>query len=233
MERGCDRCGKPSGRRLYCGNACKVATYKARHPDRVKVHRAREADKVRVAADLRRACCRCGAPVGSRRRTCDACKRMGKEDASRRRNKLRPPILRPDLMASPCARCGASVGYAGNGKPRRWCRVCAANPPMTESRRERNRANKRRRECLKRQGAAENVNYRRVFDRDGWRCYICGVGTPPHLRGTCDARAPELEHIIPLVDGGHHTYANTACACRRCNQAKGIEESRRARSRAA
>jgi 5-methylcytosine-specific restriction endonuclease McrA len=60
-----------------------------------------------------------------------------------------------------------------------------------------------------------------VFDRDGWRCYICGVATPKDLRGSFDDMAPELEHKIALANGGLHILSNVACACRRCNLNKG------------
>lgn len=66
----------------------------------------------------------------------------------------------------------------------------------------------------------EPVNRVRVFDRDGWRCQLCGVKTPKHLRGTLEANAPELDHIVPLAAGGGHSYRNTQCACRLCNSAK-------------
>jgi hypothetical protein len=59
-----------------------------------------------------------------------------------------------------------------------------------------------------------------VFDRDGWRCHMCGAGTPKRLRGTCEDRAPELDHIVPLAAGGEHSKLNTACSCRRCNLQK-------------
>ena len=47
----------------------------------------------------------------------------------------------------------------------------------------------------------------------GDRCRCIG---PSH-----DARAPELDHVVPLASGGAHTYANSACACRECNILKG------------
>ncbi len=56
-----------------------------------------------------------------------------------------------------------------------------------------------------------------ALDRDGWRCQICGVKTPKKLRGTFKPNAPELDHIIPLAQGGAHSPANTQCACRACN----------------
>lgn len=70
-------------------------------------------------------------------------------------------------------------------------------------------------------GEYEPVNTRRVFERDGWRCQICGVATPESLRGKNKPRSPELDHRIPLSKGGGHTYANVQCACRKCNGEKG------------
>jgi predicted nucleic acid-binding Zn ribbon protein len=79
------------------------------------------------------------------------------------------------------------------------------------------KANKMR----KRGATVEMVNDLIVLARDGWRCHLCGVKTPSRLRGTYDDRAPEVDHIVPIAAGGEHSYRNTACACRRCNIAKG------------
>lgn len=61
---------------------------------------------------------------------------------------------------------------------------------------------------------------RAVFDRDGWRCTICGEPIPR------DARFPHpgtasIDHIIPLTKGGTHTVGNAASAHTHCNTAKG------------
>ena len=68
---------------------------------------------------------------------------------------------------------------------------------------------------------ADRIDPIKVFERDKWRCHLCGAKTPKNLRGTADDRAPELEHIVSLADGGSHTWGNVACSCRLCNQAKG------------
>lgn len=67
----------------------------------------------------------------------------------------------------------------------------------------------------------ESVNAMRVLNRDGWCCQICGKATPRERRGTRYSNAPEIDHRVPLVQGGPHTYANVQCACRACNAAKG------------
>lgn len=87
------------------------------------------------------------------------------------------------------------------------------------------RAYKKRRKAIER-GArrAECVDPLKVFARDGWRCQMCGSKTPERLRGTYNSRAPELDHIIALANGGSHTYANTQCLCRSCNSRKGASD---------
>ncbi|WP_368046071.1 HNH endonuclease [Rhizobium sp. CBN3] len=88
------------------------------------------------------------------------------------------------------------------------------------ARRNAGRLNRKKERARLRTQAIENVDPIKVFDRDKWKCQICGCTTPRKLRGTYDDRAPELDHIMPLSLGGAHSYMNTQCACRRCNAAK-------------
>jgi 5-methylcytosine-specific restriction endonuclease McrA len=83
------------------------------------------------------------------------------------------------------------------------------------------RAAKAKRRAVERGIAAERFDPFEIFNRDGWRCHICGVKTPKRLRGTFEDNAPELDHIIPLAAGGEHSRRNTACSCRKCNRIKG------------
>lgn len=62
----------------------------------------------------------------------------------------------------------------------------------------------------------EPVNRLKVFERDGYKCGICGRKTKkgkkvPH------PRAPTLDHIVPMAKGGGHLYSNVQCACFACN----------------
>jgi hypothetical protein len=59
-----------------------------------------------------------------------------------------------------------------------------------------------------------------VFERDQWRCQLCGCKTPQRLRGQNQPRSPEVDHITPISQGGGHTWDNVQCACRACNIAK-------------
>lgn len=82
------------------------------------------------------------------------------------------------------------------------------------------RKSKWRRKARMKAVANDNINPFYVFDRDGWRCKMCGVNTPKKLRGTHDDRAPELDHIMPISLGGSHTLDNVQCSCRKCNGLK-------------
>lgn len=67
----------------------------------------------------------------------------------------------------------------------------------------------------------EPINTIAVFERDGWRCQVCGVRTPRSKRGTFADNAPELDHRVPMSRGGPHTWDNVQCCCRSCNIKKG------------
>jgi len=44
------------------------------------------------------------------------------------------------------------------------------------------------------------------------RCHYCGAATPP--------KELTLDHMVPLVRGGHSTRGNCVPACKACNSAK-------------
>ena len=66
----------------------------------------------------------------------------------------------------------------------------------------------------------ETVRWRRVMERDRWRCQHCKTETPEFLRNTQLSESPELDHVLPIACGGAHSYANTQCLCRACNAKK-------------
>ncbi len=59
-----------------------------------------------------------------------------------------------------------------------------------------------------------------VFERDKWRCALCGTKT---IKKPYQKNSAELDHIVPLALGGEHSYANTQCTCRSCNGSKGAK----------
>lgn len=59
----------------------------------------------------------------------------------------------------------------------------------------------------------ETVRLDEVLKRDGAWCYLCGRNVPREY--------VTLDHVVPLVRGGSHTYDNVRIACRFCNSRKG------------
>lgn len=97
--------------------------------------------------------------------------------------------------------------------------VCSDRCSRVKYLRGRVRKEKARR-IRKRIGHAEFVDPWKIFDRDNWKCQLCGIKTPASLRGKNRPNSPELDHIVPLAVGGEHSATNTQCACRRCNRQK-------------
>jgi len=129
---------------------------------------------------------------------------------------IRPVPVRALTVEVNCRHCNKEfIALRNGGLHRKVCDAC-----VHESKRTGRRIAKARRRARLKGCDSERVDPIKVFDRDKWRCALCGVKTPQALRGSYDDRAPELDHIIPLSLGGSHTYINTQCACRRCNGLK-------------
>ncbi len=58
----------------------------------------------------------------------------------------------------------------------------------------------------------ENVEISIIYDRDFGTCQLCGE--------YCDLEEFSLDHIIPISNGGEHSYANAQTAHRSCNSKK-------------
>ena len=75
-----------------------------------------------------------------------------------------------------------------------------------------------------------NIKLIKVIQRDDNTCYICG--------GKCDAfdcwykngkvvvgdAYPSIDHVVPLVKGGTHTWDNVRLAHKKCNTLKAGRE---------
>ena len=140
------------------------------------------------------------------------------------------PVYQP-IVQSQCRRCGKDFDRRQDGASRYLCSNACIEEAKKEARRKSRispaaqaarKADKKRRKAMAR-GAmdSERVDVTKVFERDGYRCGICGRKTLQSKRGTCHPRAPELDHIVAIALGGAHTYANVQCACRLCNSQKG------------
>lgn len=157
-------------------------------------------------------CVRCNtAWVGpARRKYCGAfCAREAQAERSGSRNRT-------------CRRCGANMGRITLGW---YCEPCRFERAL-ETRRAYRKHNAHKRSENHRQRARrfgvqyEPVNPMKVYERDGWRCQLCGHLVDPSVAWP-HPRSRSLDHVIPMSAGGGHTYENTQLACLECNIRKG------------
>ena len=67
-----------------------------------------------------------------------------------------------------------------------------------------------------------------VLERDGYKCQICGISRQyldDKVPGLGDYLRLEVDHIIPIAQGGKSDESNLQCLCWRCNTAKGSTKS--------
>jgi hypothetical protein len=63
-----------------------------------------------------------------------------------------------------------------------------------------------------------------VFNRDGWKCQLCGVDLvwpEPGVKRSTRRNSPTVDHIHPVALGGKHEMANVRSACVGCNLSQG------------
>lgn len=111
-----------------------------------------------------------------------------------------------------CRQCHKSFKPAT--KLTRYCPSCRS-PKSREWFRQ---SRKQRRDTIK--AATIQIEASDIFERDGWRCYLCGVELDP---ASCGSNAPDeatIDHKLPISRGGRHTLENVATCCRACNAIK-------------
>ena len=140
--------------------------------------------------------------------------------------------LGPRRKAVPCAGCGRPFfpRRAGAGRVVKTCsRRCgqiARHRAVSLIDRRRRAAERNHRKWAARRArklnaaVVEVVAAREIFERDDWRCHLCGRRTKRGVGGMHPLGAT-LDHVLPLAAGGDHTRANLATAHRCCNIAKG------------
>ena len=207
----CEVCGKAvTSRRRWCSGTCKLRAWLRAHPDR-KYTKPRVC-KVKVKKPkpiVTRTCVECAAVftvpfTTSKHKTCSpACR------AARMSKALRGKKYQAARVGLTCAECGKD--FATSRTTKLLCNAC--------KRRAASRVNGKPVKRAKRHGVSYvyGIKPEVVFARDGWRCQLCGCKTPQRLRGKNQLRSPEVDHIVPISQGGGHTWDNVQCACRKCN----------------
>lgn len=92
-------------------------------------------------------------------------------------------------------------------------RKAETNRKWRQENQDRRHANETARRARKRAAFVEKVFRQKLFERDQGICGICGQPVDP--------KRYHVDHIVPLIKGGEHSYANTQIAHPRCNSAKG------------
>lgn len=187
--------------RIFCDEQCK-AGYRAflkgaRKPIRVRVYKFK--------------CIHCGARCTAK--YCLGQRYCSEQCSWRHQERLNHPER---YEPRPCMVCGSVFTPV----PATWQRAHCSSECAAVTDKRHKRTGRVRRKAKLRGATVETVDPIKVFERDRWRCQLCGNRTPKSKRGTYDARAPELDHIVPLSQGGEHSYRNTQCSCRACNLAK-------------
>jgi 5-methylcytosine-specific restriction endonuclease McrA len=204
----------------YCSNAC-TADSKRLYASEAEAKRAyhirkRERDG-KPAVGSTKLCAVCAEPFAIANVNSRCCSIKCAKVETRRN-----AIARYVPTSFHCAECGAAHVTSYGNKATVYCSTqCSRAAARKNAIASGQRAAQRKARKLKQRGASvEHVNPLKVLERDRWTCQLCGIKTPKGLRGTFDDRAPEVDHIVSLADGGEHSYRNTQCACRKCNLAK-------------
>lgn len=206
---------KKDVRKDFCSNRCKMKVWSSTHerkiypPSQVLLAQraSAQADFVRRRAQKNKNCIQCGEAFNAttiKQRYCSNRCRVAGHSSLVKGKAYRLPSRR----TVECAGCGRAFESCRTNK----CQMCT------------------RRACRDRYGSKHRDRARyfgvtfesgvtpvKVFDRDGWRCQLCGCKTPKRLRGRNLPLSPEVDHIVPLSCGGGHTWDNVQCACRSCN----------------
>jgi len=208
----CEVCGQPvTSRRRWCSSTCKWRAWARLHPDRKYPKKRVEVKAKAPKPIVTRTCVECANAFivpreTSQRQTCSpACRaaRMGKLLRGKKYSQYR----RTTTYEVTCVECGQ--GFTAVQKTKVICHTC--------QRRKHGHGKPEKRAKRKGVPYVYGIKPERVFERDHWRCQLCGCKTPRRLRGKNQPTSPEVDHIIPIARGGGHTWNNVQCACRKCN----------------
>jgi len=162
----------------------------------------------------RRHCDHCGKPFTQRNNRVTCSIHCANDRAERLR--VQASQLSDEATCQECHRLYAPV--SSGGRPSLYCSD-ECRGAVTQRRNRISRLLRKRR--LRSGMHKDRIDPIKVFERDAWRCGICGLNTDKTKRGTWHPKAPELDHIVALANGGTHTWDNVQCSHRSCNGSKG------------
>ena len=107
-----------------------------------------------------------------------------------------------------CLECGSEFTAPYGDKRRGFCSHRCSRKFYKRMRRQNKRSQGN--------GPVERISPLAVYERDGWRCGICGKKVNSKLKYP-NSKSVSLDHIIPLSMGGTHTWDNVQCSHLECN----------------
>lgn len=116
-----------------------------------------------------------------------------------------------DVLKRPCVECGSRVDVY-----RRKCDDC-----LSRTRGERRRRGKRRRRAAELGVAHEPYTLTEIAERDRHLCGLCHRRVAMK-KAVPHPKAPTIDHIVPIADGGDDVRSNVQLAHFLCNSLKGI-----------
>lgn len=124
------------------------------------------------------------------------------------------------IVFYPCLTCGKVFEQHYNS---RFCSKKCRN--KWENRLREKRKSKRTKQAKQNGKYDKGITLEKLYKRDHGICYLCGkqlnLNAPYN-----DPLAPTIEHVIPIIKGGTHTWDNVRLACRSCNNKKGSKFSK-------
>jgi hypothetical protein len=114
----------------------------------------------------------------------------------------------------PCTDCGATFTYTQVRRKLTFCPTCTTRRAKDN----RIHANHTRRLRLA-TTERERISFKAVAERDGWRCGLCHKAVDPTLTYP-HPHSSSLDHVVPIVHGGTHTYSNIQLSHLTCNLRK-------------
>jgi hypothetical protein len=192
--------GRP---RRFCSDICK------RRSNNRKVRRQQA--PLRDSAPEPRSCVHCGEMFSPRNRNRVYCYNGWCRESAYRERKASGAARRVVAHDVNCGECGAT--FTAKHPSARWCSKDCANRHWG-----RVRARQRRK--------ASTADYedREIFERDGWRCHLCGKKVS-RSTSRVHPEGATIDHIVPLSCGGDDVASNVATAHWRCNAIKGVKAS--------
>lgn len=208
----CHQCGEvfqaKNSRNRFCSSRCRYLWRDLRRTGRSRVK-----PKGTVNDE---ACVACGGAIIDRRAGTMYCDKAECQSVKMHCQyvKRRNAPVSVECLVPGCDRRSQARGMCSSHYSTWWKQ---ANPDRA---REVSALSHQRRRALKAGVFVERVDRNVIFERDKWRCHLCGKAIP--CRSVYpDPLSPSIDHIVPLSMGGDHSYANIAAAHLSCNVAKG------------